>query len=123
MFGQGAIPTAGFSRGDVAEYYSRTHGAWIECIITAVDARSGCVQIDLKPGAWHKGRDVIRPPGGFSLGDEAEYYSRSYGAWIECIIIAVDARSGSVQIDRKQGAWLGPDAITWQLRSKGDAGY
>lgn len=67
MTGQGARPSCGFSQGDDAEYYSVSNGAWIPCKITAVDGRSGAVQIDVKPGAW-LGRDVtaraLRKKGG-----------------------------------------------------------
>jgi len=64
-----------------------------------------------------------RPKAAFSQGDDVEYYSPSNGAWIGCKITGVDARSGSVQIDVKPGAWLGRDVIERQLRKKGGAGY
>ena len=32
--------------GQSAEYYSYVQGAWIACVITAVDAASGAVQVE-----------------------------------------------------------------------------
>jgi len=45
----------------------------------------------------------------FSVGDPAEYMSRSAGDWIACKITKVDKRTGKVQIDVKPGAWVRPD--------------
>jgi len=67
MTGSSARPSTGFSQGDDVEYYSASNGSWIPAQITAVDGRSGSVQINVKPGAW-LGRDVtaraLRKKGG-----------------------------------------------------------
>merc|ERR1712118_555126 len=47
----------------------------------------------------------------FAVDDDAEYFSRSNNnQWISCKIIAVDKRSGKVQVSVKPGAWVRPDS-------------
>jgi Ca2+-binding EF-hand superfamily protein len=45
--------------GQSAEYYSYVQGAWITCVITAVDAASGAVQVDFKGQYWLRGLEMF----------------------------------------------------------------
>merc|ERR1719478_1096879 len=38
--------------GESGRYLSRSHGTKLDCVITAVDSRTGSVMINLKPGYW-----------------------------------------------------------------------
>lgn len=38
--------------GEELEYYSQTHGRWVACQVTAIDAATGFLQVDVKPGYW-----------------------------------------------------------------------
>lgn len=51
------------------EYYSLTHGRWIPCAVTQLDAPTGAVIIDLKPGVWisrEQQATCVRPLPGMS---------------------------------------------------------
>eukprot|EP00931_Biecheleriopsis_adriatica_P066352 TRINITY_DN4072_c1_g2_i1.p1 TRINITY_DN4072_c1_g2~~TRINITY_DN4072_c1_g2_i1.p1 ORF type:complete len:470 (-),score=88.06 TRINITY_DN4072_c1_g2_i1:67-1476(-) len=40
-----------YKSGDLVEYYSNTHSAWLPAVVTSVDAE-GRVVLDVKPGTW-----------------------------------------------------------------------
>jgi Ca2+-binding EF-hand superfamily protein len=44
-----------FQRGQVVEMYSKSYSTWIPCTVTEVDAATGGVQVDQKPGYWFRG--------------------------------------------------------------------
>merc|ERR1719420_1350760 len=49
------VPTGEFERfekGDRVEYKSDTHKSWVPAVVQAVDAKSGAIQLDVKPGFW-----------------------------------------------------------------------
>lgn len=38
--------------GQQMEYYSKTTSSWVACAVSKVDASSGSIMIDIKPGTW-----------------------------------------------------------------------
>jgi len=48
----------GYYVGQTVELYSMTHTQWMECKVTDVDARTGALQVDKKPGYWFQGREL-----------------------------------------------------------------
>lgn len=44
--------------GQKLQYYSTSHNSWIPCTVTSVDARSGAIQIDIKPKYWMQGQEL-----------------------------------------------------------------
>jgi len=132
MLGDSATASCHFSKGDVAEYYSRSQGGWIPCKIIEVDRRSGKVQVNVKPGAWvrpdsdvrkvHDHSDGQHHHARFAKGDSAEYYSPSYGKWVPCDITDVDPSNGNVQVSVKPGMWFDRTLQAKMLRKVG-GGY
>jgi len=60
--------TRGLTKGQRAQYYSMSHAAWIPCTVAEVDAASGAVQVDCKPGYWLHGVELqtkLKPPKSF----------------------------------------------------------
>lgn len=135
MVGEHPTASCHFSKGDPAEYMSRSANAWIPCTIIATDARHGKVQVDVKPGAWVRpDRDVRKVTrddsphsphhARFAVGDAAEYYSASYGKWVPCKISDVDGSNGGVQVSVKPGFWMSKAVQAKSLRKdKGGGGY
>jgi len=58
---------------------------------------------------------------GFAEGDDAEYYSASYGQWVPCKITDVNS-AGDVQVSVKPGAWLNKQLQETNLRKAGQGG-
>lgn len=51
LAGEYAANAGRYSKGDLVEYYSATHGEWLPANVTAADP-SGKIVIDVKPNAW-----------------------------------------------------------------------
>lgn len=115
---------ANFQVGDSVEYFSTTVKAWIPTKITNVNP-DGTVEIECKPGAKidAKSKTLQQPTQTVSLadaklllvskykvGDQVEYFSGSYGKWIDCKVIEVNDND-EVQIDVKAGQWLSHSSI------------
>lgn len=66
--------------------------------------------------------ETVRPSALFNEGDAVQYYSSTYGRWIDCSISKVDARTGSVEINIKQGAWFSTNDQGTKLRKPSGAG-
>lgn len=58
MQGQSPTPKALYRRGDQLQYYSATYASWMNCVVTAVDPKTGAVQVDVKPGYWFQGNEL-----------------------------------------------------------------
>jgi len=72
MLGEAPRPTSGYAVGQAVEYFSASYGKWVPCEITAVDPKSGRVQISVKPGAWLnlqiQSSNLRKPGGGKGAG-------------------------------------------------------
>eukprot|EP00928_Gymnodinium_smaydae_P078617 TRINITY_DN62730_c0_g1_i1.p1 TRINITY_DN62730_c0_g1~~TRINITY_DN62730_c0_g1_i1.p1 ORF type:complete len:764 (+),score=182.02 TRINITY_DN62730_c0_g1_i1:90-2294(+) len=79
-----ALPMGGsLQKGQKLQYYSTTYNSWIPCVVTAVDARAGAVQVDCKPNYWIRGNEMKRrlrcPTGGSSCSPVAAAARQLWG--------------------------------------------
>mmetsp|Transcript_47763 Transcript_47763/g.153817 ORF Transcript_47763/g.153817 Transcript_47763/m.153817 type:complete len:888 (-) Transcript_47763:108-2771(-) len=64
----------GYREGQPVVMWSTTYQAWIPCKVTQVDANTGAVVVDQKPGYWLRGNELatrIKPADAKSSGAEA----------------------------------------------------
>uniref|UniRef100_A0A7S1QET2 Non-specific serine/threonine protein kinase n=1 Tax=Alexandrium catenella TaxID=2925 RepID=A0A7S1QET2_ALECA len=129
-------PGVKYRVGKAAQYWSRSHGAWIDCTVTAVDELHGAVQVSCKPDFWIQGEDLqslLRPLAdaaaaggrhasqpqrgpGYRKGQEVLLWSTSFNAWLPCRVTAVDESTGSVQVDQKPHYWFHGKELSTRLR-------
>eukprot|EP00931_Biecheleriopsis_adriatica_P004853 TRINITY_DN106459_c0_g1_i1.p1 TRINITY_DN106459_c0_g1~~TRINITY_DN106459_c0_g1_i1.p1 ORF type:complete len:941 (-),score=189.20 TRINITY_DN106459_c0_g1_i1:130-2556(-) len=127
----GAVAPSGASScrvGQKAYYWSRSYRQWMECRIDAVDERSDAVMLNVKPGSWIRGaelRELVRlqaevaqGKSQFYVGQTAHFWSNSFNTWMPCKVLAVDERTGAVQIDQKPNYWLRGEELRRRLTSK-----
>jgi len=99
----------GWAAGDRGRYWSRNNNVWLACQITAVDAATGNVSIDIKPGYWLSPQEqrslLVRGCRTWQVGDACQYYSHHQRKFIDCRIQEVSA-AGAVMIDAWPGCWL-----------------
>eukprot|EP00931_Biecheleriopsis_adriatica_P121688 TRINITY_DN9674_c0_g1_i3.p1 TRINITY_DN9674_c0_g1~~TRINITY_DN9674_c0_g1_i3.p1 ORF type:complete len:869 (+),score=215.93 TRINITY_DN9674_c0_g1_i3:26-2632(+) len=95
--------------GDVGRYFSQHHQGWLQCCIIAVDAETGSVQINIKPGAWLTvevaSRCLIRGCRQWQRGDRCQIFSPPHQRFIEGVIQDVDPARDSAVVDVRPGVW------------------
>jgi len=118
-----------FRVGQVARFWSRSHSAWVECAVTAVDEARGAVQVDCKPGHWLEGEELhhhlkaahahrLQEPE-YRKGQEVLLYSTTFSTWIPCRVLEVDAATGAVQVDQKPHYWFKNNELRTRIRPAG----
>lgn len=134
-------PPGGFERETRVQYFSETHGAWVDCTISDVDVE-GRVEVSCKRGLWlpfAEQASRLRPAGfvvagasdselggsigtcglgGVAAGDVVMYWSNTHCRWVPSRIIGVKP-NGEVQIECKQGHWMTANEQACRLRSPG----
>jgi hypothetical protein len=96
--------------GESLQYLSTTHDKWFDAKVVAVDARSGSIQINLKPNAWitlaeqanRTKRDEAKIS--WSLGETIEYFSTTHQKWFPCTITQLG--ENQLQVSIKPGQWV-----------------
>lgn len=118
----------GFSTGQSVQYWSNSHGIWIPCVVTGVDAASGAVAVDCKPGCWITGEQLhrqLRAAGerqqqqqqcAYRQGQSVLMWSTTYSTWIPCRVTQVDLAKGAVQVDQKPNYWLRGNELATRLK-------
>jgi len=114
--------------GQEVQYWSRSHGAWIDCTITAIDHANGAVQVSCKPDCWLLREDLrslrLRTDAvvarrseqqapSYRKGQEVLLWSTTFNTWIPCRVTLVDEATGYVQVDQKPQYWFhGRELVT-----------
>eukprot|EP00927_Polykrikos_kofoidii_P040225 TRINITY_DN34425_c0_g2_i1.p1 TRINITY_DN34425_c0_g2~~TRINITY_DN34425_c0_g2_i1.p1 ORF type:complete len:573 (-),score=76.28 TRINITY_DN34425_c0_g2_i1:36-1550(-) len=121
--GSKTVPLGPLQVGQDLEFLSTSFGRWIPCKIIALDPAGG-VEVDVKKGYFLKAEEQasrLRLPGscadsGFSVGDQVEYFSKSYGRWVLCRVTAVEP-GGGIQLDAKHGQTLSKEEQAQKVRA------